>query len=150
MSAVTKRLLKELKELEVSPPCNCSAGPINTDNLYFWQATIIGPAGSPYENGVFNLKITFPVDYPFTAPKVHFVTKIFHCNINASGGICLDILKDQWSPALTIGKVLLSICSLLDDANPKDPLMPDIAELFRNNRVVHDATAREWTQRYAC
>lgn len=149
MSATSKRILKELKELQLSPPSNCSAGPVEEGNLYIWQATIIGPEGSPYQHGVFNLKINFPVDYPFKAPKVMFTTKIFHCNINSSGGICLDILKDQWSPALTISKVLLSICSLLDDANPNDPLVPDIADLFRRNRTAHDEMAREWTQLYA-
>lgn len=68
---------------------------------------------SPYSGGVFFLSITFPTDYPFKPPKVSFSTKIYHPNINANGSICLDILRDQWSPALTISKVLLSICSML-------------------------------------
>lgn len=59
---------------------------------------------SPYAGGVFFLSITFPTDYPFKPPKVSFTTKIYHPNINANGSICLDILRDQWSPALTISK----------------------------------------------
>ena len=79
--------------------------------MFNWQATIMGPKESAYEGGVFFLNIAFPSDYPFKPPKLHFSTKIYHCNISSNGSICLDILKDQWSPALTICKVLLSISS---------------------------------------
>lgn len=85
------------------PPANCSAGPSGND-VFEWNATIIGPDKSPYSGGVFNLKIKFPNDYPFKPPKINFTTKVYHCNINDQGGICLDILKDNWSPALTISK----------------------------------------------
>mmetsp|Transcript_34166 Transcript_34166/g.74497 ORF Transcript_34166/g.74497 Transcript_34166/m.74497 type:complete len:148 (+) Transcript_34166:42-485(+) len=143
-----KRIQRELQELGRDPPANCSAGP-NGDDLFHWQATIMGPDESPYSGGVFFLDIHFPADYPFKPPKVSFTTRIYHCNINSNGGICLDILKDQWSPALTISKVLLSICSLLTDANPDDPLVPEIAQLYKTNRSQHDATAREWCAKYA-
>ncbi|TKS89010.1 biquitin-conjugating enzyme E2 [Collichthys lucidus] len=98
-------------------PCTDSAGP-KGDNIYEWRSTILGPPGSVYEGGVFFLDIAFTPDYPFKPPKVTFRTRIYHCNINSQGVICLDILKDNWSPALTISKVLLSICSLLTDCNP--------------------------------
>tara|TARA_B100001769_G_scaffold274121_1_gene271801 strand:- start:603 stop:1052 length:450 start_codon:yes stop_codon:yes gene_type:complete len=146
--ASAKRIKKELEELEHDPPSNCSAGP-SGDDIYNWDATLMGPAGSVYEGGVFQLSIIFPSNYPFKAPKIKFVTRIYHPNINSAGGICLDVLKDQWSPALTISKILLSICSLLDDPNPDDPLVPDIADQYTNNRVIYDMTAREWTAKYA-
>ena len=144
-----KRLQRELLEIEKDTPANCSAGLVSPNDLFTWQATIIGPTETPYEGGMFNLKILFPADYPFKPPKITFETRIYHPNINANGGICLDILKDQWSPALNITKVLLSICSLLDEPNPDDPLMPEIAQLFKSNRAEFNRIAREHTIQYA-
>jgi len=142
------RIKKELENLTKDPPSNCSAAPEGED-MYHWSATIIGPAGSVYEGGLFSLSIEFPANYPFKPPKIRFITKIYHPNINSSGGICLDILKNNWSPALTISKVLISICSLLDDPNPDDPLVVDIADMYVKNRLQYDITAREWTHYYA-
>ncbi|KAG6788247.1 hypothetical protein POTOM_004305 [Populus tomentosa] len=289
----SKRILKELKDLQKDPPTSCSAGPVAED-MFHWQATIMGPPDSPYAGGVFLVTIHFPPDYPFKPPKLncihadlqeyHFVigskrfklwiyeehllaskqgfslkdfsfvcpnqaaafplemsiflslrpivkpvpeqiigaqelvpgervmstvsfllvlmsvsstqcrqiegyyyfplkskqsvhlwalcaspyqiwnllvsnsnnqrevafrTKVFHPNINSNGSICLDILKEQWSPALTISKVLLSICSLLTDPNPDDPLVPEIAHMYKTDRSKYETTARSWTQKYA-
>ena len=148
MSAI-KRIQKELIELGKDPLANCSAGPIDDKDQYHWQATIMGPDDSPYAGGVYFLNIHFPTDYPFKPAKINFTTRIYHPNINSNGSICLDILKEQWSPALTITKVLLSICSLLTDANPDDPLVPEIAHIYKTDKAKYEATAREWTRKYA-
>ncbi len=143
-----KRIQKELRDLEKEPPSNCSAGP-HQDNLYHWKGTIMGPSDSPYFGGLFWLDIHFPSDYPFKPPKLKFDTKIYHPNINANGNICLDILSAEWSPALTISKVLLSISSLLTEPNPDDPLVPSAANLYKTDRVKYDQQAKDWTQTYA-
>ncbi|KAJ4461458.1 putative Ubiquitin-conjugating enzyme E2 4 [Paratrimastix pyriformis] len=144
-----RRIRKELLDLRKDPPVNCSAGPLDENDLFHWQATIMGPPDSPYAGGVFFVNIHFPTDYPFKPPKVAFTTKVYHPNININGSICLDILRDQWSPALTISKVLLSICSLLTDPNPDDPLSPEIAHVYKADRARYEHTAREWTRKYA-
>ena len=148
MTRLVKRLNQELKDLQENPIENCSAGPIK-DNIQEWQATIFGPTETPYQGGVFTVIIKFTDEYPFKAPLVYFHTPIYHCNINKKGGICLDILNKNWSPAFTTGKLLLSICSLLAQPNPDDPLVPSIADLYVKNKDFHDFKAREYTALYA-
>ena len=143
-----KRLQKEIREIQLDPPSNCSAGLIN-DNIYHWEAVIMGPSETPYEGGIFKIDIYVPNDYPFKPPTCQFKTKIYHPNINMSGQICLDILKSQWAPSLTISKLLLSISSLLADPNPDDPLVPEIAKELKNDREKYNTTAKNWTLMYA-
>lgn len=138
------RLNKEYKDILKTPPDGVTAE-LKNGNIYEWIATLKGPNGTPYQGGVFKLRVTFPTDYPFKPPKITFTTPIYHCNINTKGDICLDILKDNWSPALTVSKILLSISSLLNDPNPNDPLEPNIASLYRTDRAKHDELAKAQT-----
>ena len=146
--ATIQRLKRELELIQKNPPVNCSAGLVN-DNIFHWKATLIGPSESPYEGGIFTLDITFPEKYPFKPPKIKFLTKIYHPNISKKGLICVDILKTNWSPALTTSKVLLSICSLLNDPNPDDPLEPEIAHEYKTNRERFTNNAKSWTKIHA-
>ncbi|VAH94554.1 hypothetical protein VPH35_067122 [Triticum aestivum] len=126
-------------------PSHLSAGPVSED-MFHWLATIMGPSDSLFTGGLFLVNIHFPLDYPFKPPKVSFRTKVFHPNINSNDSICLDILKEQWSPTLTISKVLLSICSLLTDPNPNDPLVPEISHMYKTDWAKYECA---WTQKYA-
>lgn len=145
VSSSGKRIQKELLDLNAS---DCSAGP-KGDNLYHWLSTIIGPQGSPYEGGIFFLDIIFPLDYPFKPPMVTFKTRIYHCNVDSTGMVSLEILKDGWSPALTISKVLLAIKAIITNPNPYNPLVESIARLYLTDRTKHDEIAAEWTMRFA-
>ncbi|ELQ74777.1 Ubiquitin-protein ligase [Trachipleistophora hominis] len=144
----TNRIQKEYMDMTLDPPENCSAGPISDEEFDKWEATIIGPHGTPYQDGIFILEIYFPPNYPYAPPKLMFKTQIFHCNIK-DGHICLDILNTKWSPALTISKVLLSISSLLSDPNPNDPLNKQAAELYMSDRQKYNRIAKDYTRNYA-
>mmetsp|Transcript_66705 Transcript_66705/g.159483 ORF Transcript_66705/g.159483 Transcript_66705/m.159483 type:complete len:574 (+) Transcript_66705:75-1796(+) len=128
--AAVRRVLSELKK--ISEDDTAAEGVHifpSPDDVMFWRALIEGPAGSPFEGGVFSLAVTMPSDYPFKPPKIHFETPVYHCNINGNGAICMDILKDAWNPALTVYKCLLAIRGLLLDPNPNDAMRQWIAEL---------------------
>ena len=149
MSAL-KRIMKEIKNFEKDVIPNMKAGPVTNLDYFKWEATISGPSDSPYEGGVFKLGITFPQDYPFSPPSVIFLTQVYHPNVTTSSGtICLDILKGNWSPALNIGKVLLSISSLLTDPNPDSPLEGDIARLYTSDRKKYNEKVKAFTQQHA-
>ena len=99
-----------------SPTPGVSAFPKNGDLLH-WTGTIIGPEGTPYAGLTLKLDFKFPARYPYVAPEVVFKTPIYHPNVDMSGRICLDILKDKWSAVLNVGSVLLSLQSLLGEPN---------------------------------
>ncbi|XP_034861464.1 ubiquitin-conjugating enzyme E2 D3-like [Mirounga leonina] len=141
-----KRINKELSDLAHDSPAQCSAGLVE-DCMFHWQATIMGLNDSSYQGSVFFLTIHFPKDYTFKPSKVAF-TRVYHPNINSNGSICLDSLRSQWSPALTISKVLSSIFSLLCDPNPDEPLVPEITWIYKTGRDKYNGISWEWTQNY--
>ena len=150
--AVVRRLKKELFTILTDPEPTISVCPVE-DDISSWRATIMGPKDSPYEGGVFHLKVMLPEEYPFKPPKVTFETKIYHPNIGSTGAkfghISLNVLGYNWSPALNMPKLLISIQSLLFDPNPDDPLEPEIARLYKDDLVKFNAMAKQWTQQYA-
>jgi len=147
--AAVKRLTKEYQSVITEPETNITARPRRENDLLRWYATIAGPADTPYEGGIFHLNLQFSEQYPFRPPKVHFLTKIYHPNISPDGDICLDILQDKWSAALSVRTILLSICSLINQPNPDDPLVSEIANLYREDRDRYIEMARKWTREYA-
>eukprot|EP00455_Lapot_gusevi_P050087 TRINITY_DN7209_c0_g5_i2.p1 TRINITY_DN7209_c0_g5~~TRINITY_DN7209_c0_g5_i2.p1 ORF type:complete len:182 (+),score=1.22 TRINITY_DN7209_c0_g5_i2:63-608(+) len=141
-----KRISKELKA--ASSNSDMLIFPSVTDDM-FWHAIISGPKGSLYEGGNWVLSVKFPHNYPFFPPNVTFLTPFLHVNANASGKLCVDILLDNWSPALTIEKVLLVFVGVMADPNPDDPLDTELASRFRSNFEAYQQEIRDHVRQYA-
>ncbi|KAF9414160.1 Ubiquitin-conjugating enzyme E2 1 [Podila epigama] len=119
-------------------------------NIMHLKGRFPGPPGTPYEGGIFQVDIVLGDTYPFQPPKVKFDTKVYHPNVSSQTGvICLDILKQQWSPVLTISSTLLSVQSLLSTPEPNDPQDAQVASQYLNDHKAFEETARFWTECYA-
>ncbi|RKF75257.1 Ubiquitin-conjugating enzyme E2-20 kDa [Golovinomyces cichoracearum] len=128
--STTKRLQTELMQLMTSSAPGISAFPSAEGNLLSWTATIEGPEETPYSGLELKLSFVFPSNYPYAPPTVIFKTPIYHPNVDFSGRICLDILKDKWTAAYNIQTILLSLQSLLGEPNNASPLNGEAAELW--------------------
>jgi ubiquitin-protein ligase len=141
-TAAQRRLMRDFKRLQQDPPHGVSGSP-DVDNILKWHAVIFGPAGTPFEDGTFNLRLEFSEDYPNKPPRVMFTTKMFHPNIYADGSICLDILGNTWSPTYDVCAILTSIQSLLDEPNPNSPANSVAAQLYTENRREYEKRVRD-------
>ncbi|EFJ07315.1 ubiquitin-conjugating enzyme 27, E2 [Selaginella moellendorffii] len=144
------RVQKELVEIERDKKLSGVSIQVFDDGLSRMRGTITGPIGTPYEGGIFTVDIQLPSAYPFEPPKMQFITKVWHPNISSqNGAICLDILKDQWSPALTLKTALLSLQALLSTPEPGDPQDAVVAKQYLREYPVFESTARYWTESFA-
>ncbi|KAG5523136.1 hypothetical protein RHGRI_035076 [Rhododendron griersonianum] len=146
------RVQKELQECNKDIDVSGISIKLKGDNnsLTHLTGTIPGPLATPYEGGNFNIDIVLPDGYPFEPPRMQFTTKVWHPNISSqSGAICLDILKDQWSPALTLKTALLSVQALLSAPEPDDPQDAVVAQQYLRDYQTFAATARYWTETFA-
>lgn len=136
------RLMSDLKTFHGDPPSGVSASPVSEDNVFEWDATIIGPEETAWEGGIFSLKLVFPANYPDGPPKVRFTCEMFHPNVYADGTLCLDIIQDAWKPIYTVATILTSIQSLLTDPNPDSPANVDAAKLWREDKKLYNRRVR--------
>ncbi|EKD19681.1 ubiquitin-conjugating enzyme E2-17 kDa [Drepanopeziza brunnea f. sp. 'multigermtubi' MB_m1] len=126
-TAARRRLMRDFKRMQTDPPAGVSASPV-ADNVMQWNAVIIGPADTPFEDGTFRLVMQFEEQYPNKPPAVKFLSQMFHPNVYATGELCLDILQNRWSP------------TLLNDPNTSSPANVEASNLYKDNR-------REYTKR---
>jgi ubiquitin-conjugating enzyme E2 D/E len=157
-----RRIRKEWQIAQQNPIPGITAQPIgeSDDDMLNWTGCMIGPEGSPYQGGTFNVNILLPDDYPFSPPRCRFTTKLYHPNISPEafhaidcpegGRIHIDILRDGWQPCLTITRILLSIQSLLTDPNPHESMNGEAGDMLLAHRVdEYNRTVQDWVQLYA-
>lgn len=142
----TRRLQKEFKDLSE----NGHDVEVIDDDILHWQVAIHGPADTPYFGGTFVVNIVFPKDYPFEAPKVNFITTIYHLNVERkAGSICIAALKDNWNPTITVAKILDMLIHLLKEPHPSNPLEASLATLYVENKDQYVRNAIACTAKHA-
>ncbi|GJJ15357.1 hypothetical protein Clacol_009633 [Clathrus columnatus] len=149
MDARLRRVNKEIADCKNDKTSNITITLID-DSPFHLKGTFPGPEGTPYEGGIYDVDIVIPESYPFQPVKMKFITKVYHPNVSsASGAICLDILKDAWSPVLTLKSTLISLQSLLCSPEPNDPQDAEVAKHYTTSRSSFEETARYWAEIYA-
>ncbi|KAF8821607.1 putative ubiquitin conjugating enzyme E2 [Cardiosporidium cionae] len=150
MSPGRSRLLREFQEYQRNPEADIQLSFLE-NNLYECYAVVKGPRDSPYEDGTWKLRIVCQQNYPITPPKVVFMTKCFHPNVDfTTGDVCIDVLTASWSPAWTLQMLCRAIISLFADPNADSPLNCDAGNLIRMGDLRgFNSMARMYTIEYA-
>jgi ubiquitin-protein ligase len=144
--ANSRRIASDYKLITTQPPDGVRL--VCQKTLFEWETEIDGPQDTIWEGGTFRLLVTFPPEYPFKAPQVRFLTRMYHPNISTQGGICLDLLIDKWLPSYHIASLLVSIRSFLDDPNPDHGLNNEALDCYRNDKVRYEQNVRSYIQQY--
>lgn len=129
---VVKRVAKELRNLAREPIAGIKLN-VNTEQLTNINAEIRGPENTPYEDGIFKVKLVLSNTFPSQPPKGYFITPIFHPNVGPSGEICVNTLGRDWSPDDGLGRILVVIRCLLIVPNPESALNEEAGMLLQEN-----------------
>jgi ubiquitin-conjugating enzyme (huntingtin interacting protein 2) len=149
MDARLRRVNKEIADCKNDTTSNIKIELVG-DSPFHLKGSFPGPEDTPYQGGNFEVDIVIPEQYPFSPVKMKFITKVYHPNVSsASGAICLDILKDAWSPVLTLKSTLISLQSLLCSPEPNDPQDAEVARHYTTSKSSFEETAVYWTHIYA-
>lgn len=140
---------KEVRDIQSEPSLGITITLVD-GSLYHLVGCFPGPVDTPYQGGMFSVDIQVPDRYPFVPLAMRFITRVYHCNVSSTtGAICLDILKDAWSPVLTIKSALISLQSMLSSPEPDNPQDAEVARHLLTDRKGFEITARDWTARFA-
>lgn len=134
-SAAQLRITKDINELEL--PKTCKTEFPDPDDLLSFKL-IIYPDEGFYRNGQFTFSFKIGAAYPHEPPKVKCETKVYHPNIDLEGNVCLNILREDWKPVLTINSIVYGLQYLFLEPNPEDPLNKEAAQELQNNRRMFE------------
>lgn len=143
-----RQVLKELQSINEEPLEGIKVQ-VNDCDVTDIQATIDGPAGTPYAGGMFRVKLALGKDFPQAPPKAFFLTKIFHPNVANSGEICVNTLKRDWKPDLGIKHILLTIKCLLIVPNPESALNEEAGKMLLEHYEDYSQRAKMMTEIHA-
>lgn len=130
-----KEEFENLKKNQKLGSIGCTVALFNESNYYKWKASYIGPKNTAYEYSFLELEINIPQNYPYSAPSVHFITKIFHPNVSSSDGkVCIQSIN-RWKPEYNIMTILFSIYILLIKPNPESPLNREAASIYKEDKM---------------
>jgi ubiquitin-protein ligase len=152
---LTRRVMLEMKSFARSSKTNgwLTISPLEEGNLRNFLGTIRGPEGTPYQGGIFHIRINIPDRYPFKPPDIWFVTKILHPNIDAHGAICMDVLYGGkggfWSPIMSMEPILISVVLLLSSPNWESPVEGSLPLEWTTDKDEFEQLAQAWTRKYA-
>ena len=150
MDPLHNRATKEFQDLQKNKKDDSVQVKLVDGNIRHWKGRIKGPIDTCYAGGIFDVDIIIPDDYPFKPPKMKFDTKIWQPNISSvTGAICLDILKNEWTPALTIRTALISLQALMCEPVPDDPQDAVVAKQYMSDIKLFNETAKHWVEEYA-
>jgi len=155
----TARLTKELKELMKNPVEGFKVELVDESNLFDWQVYIQGPPGTDYEGGIFKALMNFPEEYPNAPPKMKFISDMWHPNVYPDGGVCISILhvpdpmnqqereEETWRPIQTVESILVSVCSMLSDANFSSPANIDASVELRKKPEDYKRRVKKYVEK---
>ena len=145
-----KRIVKEFKALSDMPEWCLVTQTLDTGDLFTVKVVMMGPLDSPFQGGAFNVCFRFPPDYPFRPPDVTLETPVYHPNVGANGKTFWDAaVDDGWSPATQMSHILLQLQCNMKEPDLNCPISLDVAHVYASDRARYEATAAEWTARYA-